>query len=194
MHIALPQIRIMNNSANPFHHVEFHTVRPNYLLDLFERVYGFQIIARRDTMNYRQWLLASAQCRLLISSVIETSSLKSEAPPNNEQHYDILTSILAHATAREFILDRDTVFNVALTVKCIQSILARNPRVQVVYILFYITYGDTCGRTEDLLDFNLTSISFRFTNTVYLSATFTYHPCFVYDQPSYLNNLQVLMN
>ena len=130
----------MDNSANIFHHVEFHTVRPNYLLDLFERVYGFQIIARRDTVNYRQWLLASSQCRLLISSVSETSSLKSESPSNNGQHYDILTSILAHPTAREFILGRDTVFNVAMTVKCIQSILDRNPHIQVVYTLCYIAH------------------------------------------------------
>ena len=122
----------MNDSTNSFHHIEFHTVRPDYLVDLFERVYDFQLIARRETVNYRQWLLRSSQCRLLISSVIETSNLKSTTQCNAEQHYDILTSILAHPTTRDFILDRDTVFNVALTVKCVQSILDRNPHVKVI--------------------------------------------------------------
>lgn len=122
----------MDDSTNNFHHIEFHTVRPDYLIDLFERVYGFQLIARRETVNYRQWLLKSSQCRLLISSVIETSNLEITAQCNAEQHYDTLASIVAHPTMRDYILDRDTVFNVALTVKCVQSILDRNPHVKVI--------------------------------------------------------------
>ena len=126
----------MNDSTNHFHHIEVHTVRPNHLLDLFERVYGFQVIARRDTVSYRQWLLKSSQCRLVISSVSEISNT-----PHEPQHYDILTSILDHAAARNFIFHRDTVFNVALAVKSVQSILDRNPHVQVIHPRVCAIYG-----------------------------------------------------
>ncbi|CAF4194269.1 unnamed protein product, partial [Adineta steineri] len=58
----------MENETNGFHHIEIHTIHPDYILDLFIRIYGFQLIAKRNTFNYSQWFLKSSQCQLLISS------------------------------------------------------------------------------------------------------------------------------
>jgi hypothetical protein len=119
----------MLDETNGFHHIEFHTKNSDYLIDLFVRIYGFQLVAKRITLNYSQWLLKSYECQLLISSVLN-SNVNNESHFNNN-HYDILTSILSDETTRGFILDRDTVFNIALHVKSVQSIIDRNPDVQV---------------------------------------------------------------
>jgi len=120
----------MSNETNGFHHIEIHTICPDYLLDLFIRIYDFQLIAKRITLNYSQWLLKSSKCQLIISSVFN-SDLINEINNNNHHHYDILTSILSQKTTRDFILDRNTLFNVALHVKSIQSILDKNSDLQV---------------------------------------------------------------
>ncbi|CAF1270700.1 unnamed protein product [Adineta steineri] len=120
----------MENETNGFHHIELHTIHPDYILDLFIRIYGFQLIAKRNTFNYSQWFLKSSQCQLLISSVLNID-LNNENKPNND-HYDILTTILNNENTRDFILDRDTTFNVALHVKSVQTILDKNPDVQVL--------------------------------------------------------------
>ncbi|CAF4704260.1 unnamed protein product [Rotaria sp. Silwood1] len=120
----------MSDETSGFHHIEFHTIQSDYLLDLFIRVYGFQLIAKRTTFNYSQWFLKSYECQLLISSV-SNSNINNEINFNGD-HYDILTSIILNETTRDFILDRDTVFNIALHVKSIQSILDRNSDVQVL--------------------------------------------------------------
>jgi hypothetical protein len=119
----------MSNETNGFHHIEIHTICPDYLLDLFIRIYDFQLIAKRITLNYSQWFLKSSKCQLIISSVFN-SDLINEIN-NNHHHYDILTSILSQKTTRDFILDRNTLFNVALHVKSIQSILDKNSDLQV---------------------------------------------------------------
>jgi len=120
----------MSNETNGFHHIEIHTICPDYLLDLFIRIYDFQLIAKRMTLNYSQWFLKSSKCQLIISSVFN-SDLINEINNNNHHHYDILTSILSQKTTRDFILDRNTLFNVALHVKSIQSILDKNSDLQV---------------------------------------------------------------
>ncbi|CAF2411176.1 unnamed protein product [Rotaria sp. Silwood2] len=120
----------MSDETTGIHHVEFHTIQPDYLLDLFIHVYGFQLIAKRITFNYSQWFLKSYECHLLISSV--SNSDINNIINSNDDHYDILTSIIRNNTTRDFILDRDTVFNIALHVKSVQSILDRNSDVQVL--------------------------------------------------------------
>jgi hypothetical protein len=119
----------MSDETNDYHHIEIHTIQPDYLLDLFLRIYDFQLIAKRITLNYSQWFIKSYKCQLIISSVLN-SDLNNEVNSNND-HYDILTSILNHQTTRNFILNRDTVFNIALRVKSIQSILDKNSDLQV---------------------------------------------------------------
>ena len=116
----------MANATNGLHHIEIHTVDPDAILDLFTRTYAFDLVAERRTCAYRQWLLKSFDCQLLISSVT-SGSMEGEST----DHYDILTSLLADSTTRDLIRDRDTVFNVALEVNCIQAILQINPNVQV---------------------------------------------------------------
>ena len=111
------------------HHVEFHTTKPQHLLDLFTHAYGFTLLAVRTTSGYCQWLLGSHRCRFVISSV---SSVNSNIEKNiNENYYDILTTLLADETTRSLVIDRKTVFNLAVTVKCVQSLLDRNSDVQV---------------------------------------------------------------
>lgn len=111
------------------HHIEFHTVDPDHLLDLFVRTYGFQIIATRTTPNYSQWLLKSHECQLVISAV---SSLPSnDVPVYKNDDYDILTSILHREDTRDFIFNRDTVFNVSLLVDSVSSILDNAKDIQV---------------------------------------------------------------
>ncbi|CAF4047605.1 unnamed protein product, partial [Rotaria magnacalcarata] len=97
------------------------------------RIYGFQIIAQRTTLNYSQWFLESYECQLLISSLLN-SDLNDEIISSNN-YYDILTPIIRNQTTRDLILDRDTVFNIALHVKSIQSILDKNSDVQVLVSL-----------------------------------------------------------
>jgi hypothetical protein len=120
------QERNMLDKTNGYHHIEIHTINPENLLDLFQHVYDFQLIAKRITLNYSQWFLKSSQCQIIISSVFNFDR-------NNQinDHYDILTSILSDASTRDLILNRDTVFNVALPVKSIQSILDQNSDLQV---------------------------------------------------------------
>jgi hypothetical protein len=102
------------------HHVEFHTY-----------TYGFTLSATRTTPHFSQWLLDSHQCRLIVSSALNT---KPEIEKDvNKDHYDILTTLLADETSRSFMVDRKTVFNLALTVNCVQSVLDRNPDVQVIF-------------------------------------------------------------
>jgi len=124
----------MFDETNGFHHIEIHTINPDYLLDLFIRIYDFQLIAKRITLNYSQWFIKSSHCQLIISSVLNSNLNNNEI---NHNHYDILTSILNHKITRDFILHRDTVFNVALHVKSIQSILDQNSDIQVKKTLSY---------------------------------------------------------
>jgi hypothetical protein len=116
----------MLDTTNGYHHIEIHTKNPKNLLNLFEHVYDFQLIAKRVNSNYSQWFLKSSQCRIIISSVFNFDR-------NNQinDHYDIITSILSDESTRNLILNRDTVFNVALHVKSIQSILDQNSDLQV---------------------------------------------------------------
>ncbi|CAM4890605.1 unnamed protein product [Rotaria socialis] len=123
----------MVDETSGFHHIEFHTIQPNHTLDVLVRIYGFQIIAQRTTLNYSQWFLKSYECQLLISSVLN-SDLNDEIILTNN-YYDILTPIIRNSTTRDLILDRDTVFNIALHVKSIQSILDKNSDVQVLVSL-----------------------------------------------------------
>ena len=120
----------MSNETNGFHHIEIHTIQSDYILDLFQHVYNFQLIGKRITKNYSQWFLKSSQCQLIISTVFN-KDLNNECVHNNTDDYDILISILNHKNTREFIINRDTVFNVALHVKSIQEILDKNPDVEV---------------------------------------------------------------
>lgn len=119
----------MSNGANDFHHVEIHTKTPEVILDLFQRVYHFHLIGQRQIVNYSQWFLRSYQCRLIISSVGHSSV--NESMDSNSDHYDILTSILSQPTTADYVLNRDTAFNVALEVKSVQTILKQNPDLQV---------------------------------------------------------------
>jgi hypothetical protein len=109
------------------HHIEIHTIQPENILDLFQRVYDFQLIGKRTTRNYSQWFLQSSQCRIIISSVLNID----QNDQINNDDYDILTSILSDPLNRQLILNRDTVFNVALHVTSIQSILDQNSDLQV---------------------------------------------------------------
>jgi hypothetical protein len=114
----------MSDKTNGFHHIELHTIHPDYILDLFTRIYNFQLIAQRITVNYSQWFLKSSECRLIISSL--SNSIRNNNQINsNDNHYDILTS------TSDFIIGRDTVFNVALHVQSIQTILDKNSDIQV---------------------------------------------------------------
>lgn len=119
-----------SNMSADYHHIEIHTIKPGYLLDLFENVYHFQLIGKRQTEFYSQWILQSCLCRLIISSMNNfnaNSMLKIDS-----NHYDILTSIVSKSLTADYILNRDTVFNVALQVKSIQTILDNNPDLEVI--------------------------------------------------------------
>jgi hypothetical protein len=120
------------NDAAGILHVEFHTTRPQHLIDLFIRTYDFSLSATRVTSDYSQWLLDSQQCRLIISTVSNTRT--STTTNVNKDHYDILTTLLNDKTLESLVVDRDTVFNVALAVTCVQSVIDRNPDVQVSLI------------------------------------------------------------
>jgi hypothetical protein len=119
----------MSDETNGFHHIEIHTIRPDYLLDLFIRIYNFQLIAKRSTLNYSQWFVKSYECQLIISSI--SNPVLNNENNSDKNHYDILTSILSNKIIRDFIINRDTVFNVALHVKSVQTILDNNSDVQV---------------------------------------------------------------
>lgn len=125
----MQQKTMLTNEKDGLHHIEFHTINPDDLLDLFVRTYGFQLIAQRVTFNYSQWLLKSYEFKILISSVSNSALIHQIT--SSAQHYDILTTIISHNIAREFICDRDTAFNIAIHVKSIQSILDKNPDVEV---------------------------------------------------------------
>ncbi|CAM4787906.1 unnamed protein product [Rotaria magnacalcarata] len=136
MSLILPKVPwagVATNETSGFRHIEFHTIQPNHTLDVLVRIYGFQIIAQRTTLNYSQWFLESYECQLLISSLLN-SDLNDEIISSNN-YYDILTPIIRNQTTRDLILDRDTVFNIALHVKSIQSILDKNSDVQVLVSL-----------------------------------------------------------
>ncbi|UJR21201.1 hypothetical protein I4U23_024298 [Adineta vaga] len=120
----------MSSRINGFHHIELHTEHPDRLLDLFTRTYNFQLIAKRTTSNYSQWFLKSYDCQLLISSV--SNYYLDDIIIHNGEDYDILTTILHNDVTRKFIANRETVFNVALHVKSVQSILDNNANVQVL--------------------------------------------------------------
>lgn len=114
------------------HHLEFHTTEPEQLVDTFIRTYGFVLSATRTTPNYRQWFLESHQCRLIISS---TTGIGSKIETDiDKNHYDILTTLLGDEANRTLVVDRKTVFNVAVTVQCVQSLLERNPEVKVIFL------------------------------------------------------------
>ncbi|CAF2119938.1 unnamed protein product [Rotaria magnacalcarata] len=112
------------------HHVEFHTKEPQRLMNIFINTYGFHLSATKTGPNYSQWLLESYQCRLIISSVL--SSMPSNENNFNKDAYDILTTLLTDETTRDLIMNRDTVFNLGLTVNSVQSILDRSPDLQVL--------------------------------------------------------------
>jgi hypothetical protein len=111
------------------HHVEFHTTEPQHLMNIFINTYGFSLSAIKTTSNYSQWLLESHQARLIISSTSNTNS-EIEKDLKND-HYDILTTLLANETTRSLVVNRKTVFNLALSVNCVQSVLDRNPNAEV---------------------------------------------------------------
>ena len=117
----------MSNVSANYHHIEIHTIKPEHLLDLFENIYHFQLIGKRQTDFYSQWFLQSGRCRLIISSILNLNVKQTDS-----NHYDILTSILSQPSTADYIFDRDTVFNVALQVKSIQAILDNNPDLQVM--------------------------------------------------------------
>lgn len=119
-----------SNMSADYHHIEIHTIKPDYLLDLFENVYHFQLIGKRQTEFYSQWILQSCLCRLIISSMNNFNSNSTLKIDSN--HYDILTSIVSKSLTADYILNRDTVFNVALQVKSIQTILDNNPDLEVI--------------------------------------------------------------
>ena len=119
------------HTTTSLHHIEVHTLQPDPILDLFTRVYGFQLIAQRRTWSYRQWFCQSAHCRLIISSVVSDSNFGQRVAPEHDQHYDILTSILTASETRKFVLNRETVFNVALEVKSVRTMLDRHPDLEV---------------------------------------------------------------
>lgn len=126
----------MYDETNAFHHIEIHTINSNYLLNLFLNVYDFQLIAKRVNLYYSQWFLKSSECQLIISSTLNLNEIF-DYNDNNQNHYDILTSILNNKTTRDFIINRDTVFNVALHVKSIQTILEKNSDIEVrIFSLF----------------------------------------------------------
>lgn len=114
------------HTTTSFHHIEIHTIQPDSILDLFVRVYGFELIGQRQTAFYQQWFLKSAACQLIISSVDSNVNFDQLTCSKNDQDYDILSTILTNAETRKFILNRDTVFNVALEVKSIRTIVDRN--------------------------------------------------------------------
>ncbi|CAF0872728.1 unnamed protein product [Adineta ricciae] len=101
---------------------------PDHLLNLFVHIYGFEVIATRTTRNYSQWLLKSYKCQLLISSVSSVQLNDVTAYKNDD--YDILTSIIHREDTRDFIFNRDTVFNVSLLVNSISSILDNTNDIQ----------------------------------------------------------------
>lgn len=113
------------------HHVEFHTTEPQHLVNIFINTYGFSLSAVKTTSDYNQWLLDSHQCRLIISSISNTKS-EIEKDVKND-HYDILTTLLANETTRSLVVNRKTLFNLALSVNCVQSVLDRNPDAQVIF-------------------------------------------------------------
>lgn len=119
----------MFDGTNTLHHIEFHTIQSSHLLDLFIRAYGFQLIAERITINYSQWLLKSNQCQLLISSLSDVHQHNDIQIDNG--HYDILNPIIENERTCNFVRNRDTAFNIAVRVKSIQSILDKNPDLQV---------------------------------------------------------------
>lgn len=128
-------------NAASFHHIEIHTIQPDYILQLFTKTYGFQIIASRRTEYYQQWFLRSGECRLIISSVLSEFDFDlTTVLPNECQDYDILLSILRRSTTRELIIKRDTVFNVALQVKSIDRILENNPGLKVSARTIYLAF------------------------------------------------------
>jgi hypothetical protein len=121
---------VVDNTVG-LHHVEFHTTQPQHLVNLFIDTYGFALSAIKTTSDYSQWLLDSHQCRLIISSVSNTKpDIEKDV---NKDHYDILTTLLTDETTRSLVVDRKTVFNLAFTVHCVQSVLDRNPEVQVIF-------------------------------------------------------------
>lgn len=117
-----------HDDTSGLHHVELHTKEPDSLLNLFVHTYGFNLVATRMTNDFRQWLLESHQCRLLISSVESNMNITN----NNKDDYDILTTIIQNQATRELIVGRNTVFNVALNVKSVQAVIDRDPDVQVI--------------------------------------------------------------
>ena len=114
-----------------YHHLEFHSTDPSALLNLFKLVYGFQLAAQYHHSHYQQWLLKSSNCRILISSVRNDFEINEYSLVSNSNDYNILSDLLKTSEYRRFFIERNTVFNVALIVKSVQSILDRNPTVQV---------------------------------------------------------------
>lgn len=111
------------------HHVELHTKEPQRLMDIFVNTYGFHLSATKIEPIYSQWLLESCQCRLIISSV--SSSMTTNEKIINKDHYDILATLLHDEKTRDLVMNRDTVFNLGLTVNSVQSILDRSSDLQV---------------------------------------------------------------
>ena len=127
------------HTTSSFHHIEIHTIQPDYILDLFVQVYGFQLIGQRQTLSYQQWFLKSAKCQFIISSVDNEFDFNQLNESKSDQDYDILSSILINPLTRNFILKRDTVFNVTLEVKSIRTILDRESNLQVSEYRWKIT-------------------------------------------------------
>ena len=123
----------MASKTNAYHHIELHTIDPTHVLKLFMCTYNFELIAERVTRKYRQWLLQSSSCDLLISSIVD--SVLEDTVNIQDFHYDVLTSILSNSNTRDCVVNRDTVFNVALHVKCVRTIIDCNPNIQVKLLI-----------------------------------------------------------
>ncbi|CAF4946384.1 unnamed protein product, partial [Rotaria sp. Silwood1] len=117
--------------ATGIHHVEFHTTRPQNLIDIFVQTYGFVLSATRTTCDYSQWLLESSQCKLIISTTTAVAEKTTEMNCS-QNHYEILTPLLGDETTRNLVINRDTAFNIALAVTSVQSVLDRTPDAQVL--------------------------------------------------------------